>query len=246
MDELSRRRDWGLVDRFEWTAYFLYSSCHCCLQLLAPLPFLCGAERVIRALGARDRHTMRVALLFSVVQRNAARREVEEEDVAVMEVRVCNAEVWHSRIEDKEVACVHSPGVKVLPLQLLESGCSWLLLSLSEGIAQLAEWELGYCSRFRRIEIEQHSVARHCFLILWHVIMHLLQPFPRRSPQQLDVDELQRRCVHFQSVQCGTSQRLTAGTQSDSQLIEMGADEGEMSGVLIEAASLPFPALELR
>jgi hypothetical protein len=139
MDELSRRRNGRLADSFEWTAHLLHGSGHLIMQLLAPLPFLCGAERVIRTLGASGRHAMRVALLFSVMQGSAAWRKVEEEDEAVMEVRVCNTEVWHSRIEDKEVSCIHSPGVKVLPLQLLESGCCWFLLSLSECIAQLTE-----------------------------------------------------------------------------------------------------------
>ena len=170
---------------------------------------------------------------------------MEEEDEAIVEVGVGDAEVRHSCIEGKEVACLHSPGVEVLPLQLLECGCSRLLLSLSEGIAQLTEWKLGNCSRLSWREVEQHSIALHCFLILRYVVMHLLQFFPSSSPQQLDVDQLERRCVHFQSVQHRAPEGFAAIAYSDSQLIQMGADEGEMSGVLIEAASLLLPALEL-
>jgi len=75
--------------------------------------------------------------------------------------------------------------------------------------------------------------------------MDFLQPHSRRSPQQLHVDELQDCCIHFHTVQDRASQGLTAGTQADSKLVEMRADEGAMGVVLVEAASLLLPLLQL-
>jgi hypothetical protein len=118
MDELSRRRDGRLVDSFEGAVHFLHGGGHLVVQLLAPLPLLCGAESVIWTLGSRDKHTMRVALILCVVQGSAAWREVEKEDEAVMEVGIGDAEVWHSCIEGEEVACINATGVKVVTLNV--------------------------------------------------------------------------------------------------------------------------------
>jgi len=47
-------------------------------------------------------------------------------------------------------------------------------------------------------------------------------------------------------IQHGGVEYLTAGGKKDAQLVQMRADEGAMRVVLIEAASLLLPALQLR
>jgi hypothetical protein len=170
---------------------------------------------------------------------------VKEEDISVVLIGIRDSEVWHSCIEDEVISCLHSASLKILSAQLVQGRGTRNLLSFREGITQLAQWILRHCCGLGWSEVHQHRVALAGSLILRHVEVDFLQPDSRRSPQQLHVDELQGCCIHFHTVQHRATQCLTAGAQADSQLVEMRADEGAMGVVLVEAASLLLPLLQL-